>query len=190
MPSETIQAQFMYHQFLHKLTVARNWIRQRPFSLLAILLVSALLLRALPYKNTTVGFDQVQILEEASKINSGDFTLIGPRTGPAQMFTGPLIYYFTVPFLLIFGDLATIVIVPLVLSVITGLAIYALVIKYKGPTEALLSVSVWAFSPLLIRLDRVFWNPNLLILATALLYFPLLDNKKNRLIIRMIYNKL
>ncbi len=146
-----------------------------------LLLTSGLFFRSLYPLHVSIGFDQVQILENAEKILHSDITLIGPRTGPANMFTGPLIYYISVPFLYIFGDLNTVWIVPLFISFLTGLTIYLLLKKYFDPKIAHLSIVFWAFSPFIINLDRVFWNPNFTLLSSFLLITPLLSNKKSRL---------
>lgn len=144
------------------------------------LLISALFLRGIYPSHTVIGFDQVQILENANRIIAGDFTLIGPRTGPADMFTGPLIYYLSAPFIFFFGDVRTITLVPLFLSLITGIIMYVLLHKYVGKKEAMLGLTLWSFSPFLIDLDRTLWNPSLSVLAASLLFFPLLAKKQDK----------
>lgn len=130
--------------------------------------------------NIHFGFDQVQILENAHQIIQGNLTLIGPRTGPATMFTGPLIYYLSAFVLFFVGDVWTVVLVPVVLAVATGLILFFLTRYYFNQKIAMLSLTVWAFSPFLVNLDRVFWNPNLSLLASTILFIPLISSKKNR----------
>ncbi len=151
------------------------------------LLISALFLRGIYPSHTVIGFDQVQILENANLIIAGDFTLIGPRTGPADMFTGPLIYYLSAPFIFVFGDVRTITLVPLFLSLITGIIMYVLLHKYVGKKEAMLGLTLWSFSPFLIDLDRTLWNPNLSILAASLLFFPLLAKKHDKHVMMSLF---
>lgn len=144
---------------------------------LIFIFLFAIILRISFPENFSVGFDQIQILESASKIKQGDFTLIGPRTGPADMFTGPLIYYVTAVFLFIFDKYQVIYLVPLFFSVITGIFIFWLVKTYIGEKEALITTLIWACSPFLVSLDRVFWNPNLILLSSVLLVLPLFSKK-------------
>ncbi len=139
----------------------------------SIILFIGIFLRLLAIRNWSFGFDQVQILEAAIKIVSGDLTLIGPRTGPASLFTGPLIYYLTAFFYLLGFSYYSIIAATIFLAIITCLVIYFLLKRYFGQSFALLGIFLWAFSYALIRNDQVTWNPNLTILASSLLFFPL-----------------
>lgn len=103
-----------------------------------LLIVLGTFFRVLFPTNVSLGFDQVQILENASKILQGDLSLIGPRTGPASIFTGPLIYYLTSPILFIFGEVVAVYLTPLLFALITGLVLYWLVFYYVGPDEAVI----------------------------------------------------
>lgn len=134
-------------------------------------------MRLLYWGNMRIDYDQVQILQNAHAILSQDFSLIGPKTGPANMFMGPLIYYVAVPFVYVFGDFMAVVYTPLFFSLLTGAALYWLTSKYIEKKEALIVLALWAFSPFLIDLDRIFWNPNLTLLAAALLFIPQLKSR-------------
>ena len=57
--------------------------------LVAAVIIAGAFFRAYMPEAYIFGFDQVQILTNAEAITNGDLTLIGPRTGPADMFTGP-----------------------------------------------------------------------------------------------------
>jgi hypothetical protein len=140
-----------------------------------------------PLGNFGVGFDQIQIIQSAKSIMSGDFSLIGPRTGPADMFTGPLIYYLTIPFVFFFGELMAIFLTPLFISLITGIFLYFLLKRYLGLKEATYGLIIWAFSPFLISLDRIFWNPNLTLLSAALVFIPLLAKKVDRSVLFFVF---
>lgn len=137
--------------------------------------------------NFGVGFDQVQIIEKANQIISGDLSLIGPRTGPADMFTGPLIYYLTIPFVFIFGNFSSIFLTPLFISLITGLVFYWITKQYIGYKESVIATAIWSFSPFLVSLDRVFWNPNITLLSTLLIFVPLLKNKIDKKTILLVF---
>ena len=148
--------------------------------ILIFVFASALLLRLLPIGNGGVNFDQIQIINAANRIIEGDFTLVGPRTGPADMFTGPFIYYFSVPFIYFFGDYLTLTILPSIIALSTGLTIFYLMKKYFNLKIALIALIIWGFSPLIIMLDKVFWNPNLMLLSCALLFIPLFNLKQEQ----------
>lgn len=152
----------------------------------ASLLLIGISMRTLYPGNYPFGFDQVQILENAKKILQGNLTLIGPRTGPATLFTGPLIYYATALFMPFFGEPYSVVVASLSFSIITGL--FALILSIHYFKDRLLSLSVtaiWSLSPFMIQMDRISWNPNISMLAGLLVSFPifarLLNNKPLRL---------
>lgn len=124
------------------------------------------------------GFDQVQILKQAALIHQGDMTLIGPRTGPAAMFTGPLIYYLNAFWGILLPPTISLVVTALFLAGLTGLALYFLTQKYVDTSKAQLLLMIWASSPFLVSLDRIVWNPNLTVLAGSLVLFPCLSLKR------------
>lgn len=144
-----------------------------------VVLVGGLLLRAYHLGNYSFDFDQVQIAENSQRILAGQPTLIGPRTGPAAMFTGPLIYYTTAFFMLVTEPPLAVAGNALFLAVVTGGLIYFLTRRYLDEPTALIMTSLWAFSPFIIKLDRTPWNPNLMLMAAALIFLPML--KKDRL---------
>ncbi|NLG06454.1 MAG: hypothetical protein GX559_02010 [Candidatus Pacebacteria bacterium] len=141
--------------------------------LLILLLLIGICLRSYNWQNYVLNFDQVQILTNAESILQGKLTLIGPRTGPASTFTGPLIYYATVPFLFVFGNIHSTVILPVLISFITGVALYFLAKHYQTTKSALIIVAIWSISPLFLKIDRTFWNPNLSLLAFSLVVWPI-----------------
>lgn len=122
-----------------------------------------------------IGFDQVQIFTQAQKILDGDMTLIGPRTGPAHMFTGPLIYYLFAPLTALLGDTAAMILLPTFLAIATGIMLFMLARNAISASFALLVFVIWAFSPFLVELDRILWNPNLLLIASGLIFFSLIQ---------------
>lgn len=144
-----------------------------------VLLAFGVFFRTWGYGNYPFGFDQVQILQAAAGILQGDITLIGPRTGPADLFTGPLIYYLTAPFMVFLKMEQVVVLVPTLISLATAVILAHVLRKDFALREKILFLSFWAFSPLLVRLDRIFWNPNLMMLAAGLSFFPLVHAKKH-----------
>jgi len=141
-------------------------------------LVGGLCLRGFNILNTPFSFDQVQIAQAADEIAAGNPTLIGPRTGPASMFTGPLIYYVTAALSLGMDMPYAIAYTALFLSFLTGVAIVGLSLRYLEKSQAVIPVILWGFSPFLVSLDRIVWNPNIMVLAAALSFFPLLKKKQ------------
>jgi hypothetical protein len=127
------------------------------------------------------GFDQVQILTNAQEITQGKLTLLGPRTGPADMFTGPLVYYITAFFLLFIDSPWALVAMSTFISICTGATLYFLGTRYSSLRTGFIFVLIWTFSALLIKFDRIAWNPNLTLLASSLVFFPSLYLIKNSL---------
>ncbi len=146
--------------------------------LLILFLIIGILFRSYAWQAFSLSFDQVQILTNAEKIISGKLTLIGPRTGPANTFTGPLIYYLAALLIALFGSIKTAVLLSIILSTVTGLILYYLSIQYLDKKTALFSFIIWSISPLLINLDRILWNPNLSLMAFAFVFYPLIFAKK------------
>jgi hypothetical protein len=151
-----------------------------PKHLLLLIIFAGVLLRLAAVPDWNFGFDQVQIIEAAQKIAKGDITLIGPRTGPAALFTGPLIYYITAFFYLLGFSFYSLIATTIVISLVTGLVLFFLVRRYFDEKMAVFSLILWSFSWYFIKNDQVTWNPNLTILASILLFFPLVGLLKNK----------
>ncbi len=138
--------------------------------------------RALHPEYVSLGFDQIQILQSAALIHQGHFVLLGPRTGPAPMYTGPLIYY-VAAFLLNFTP-APFVLVPTILALYTITFIISFILVKRYFDDKILRwifLALLAFSPYQIFLDRVPWNPNISFLAAALVFLPLFYKTEKKL---------
>lgn len=179
----------MTQSFLMKQTLANisYFMSRQPLLLAGMILIAAAFFRVYEAGDFGLSFDQVQILEQAQNIVEKNVTLIGPRTGPASMFTGPLIYYVSAPILFFFGPFTTVYLVPLILSMLTGITLFLLTRRYVGKQEALIALTLWAFSPFIVSLDRVFWNPNLMLAATFLIFIPLLRLKVDKLTALLLF---
>lgn len=156
-----------------------NRLNQHSLFAITLIFIFAIAIFTRVYRAGTYpfGFDQIQIVENSRNILSGDLTLIGPRTGYADMFTGPLIYY-AHSLLAAFSDsLYTLVALSVSFAGITGLSLFLLSYRYCGRNCSLITVALWAISPYIIQLDRITWNPNLTLLAASLSFFPLLSKK-------------
>jgi len=158
------------------MTLNLRYFKQSKNALLLILTVG-LFFRLGRFTSFAFGFDQVQIVIAAQNILRGDLTLVGPRTGPANMFTGPLIYYLTAPLYLLFHEWS-IVVGAVLVSLATGLSLFWLVQKYLNTKQALIITTIWALSPFIIQTERTFWNPSLTLLAASFCFFPLLSKKR------------
>jgi hypothetical protein len=156
--------------------------RQNSTLLFVLLLIWGTALRFVYFTSSPFGFDQIQIADNAARIAGGDISLIGPRTGPAEMFTGPLIYYLAAPLTFLFSPAVSTLFTAAVISLITGLTLYFLSKRYLDQNYSLLITVIYFFSPLLIHFDRISWNPNLTVLSASLVFFPLLKREKLHLI--------
>jgi len=152
-----------------------------------VLILSGILLRISGFYQWELGFDQVQIIDAVQKISSGDLTLIGPATGPADLFTGPLIYYLTSLFWLMGFHYYSLIVTTIFIASLSGWSIYWLSKRYLNYSASLVSLTIWAFSIILIQLDQVTWNPNLTILAAALVFYPVLGLIKNKFLTKTDY---
>lgn len=145
------------------------------------LLVVGLFLRLAAVLVWPFGFDQVQIMDNARAIASGDLTLIGPRTGPASLFTGPLIYYLVAGFYVLgFGEWS-LLLATLMIAGTTGVILFWLWQRYFGQSMTKWGLLLWSLSLVLIRYDQVTWNPNLMLLAVSLVVYPLLVSGQRQL---------
>ena len=150
-------------------------------ALFLLIMALAFLLRFYRWSNCPFGYDQVQILINASKIKNGSLTLIGPQTGPASLFGGPMIYYITAMLMFLIPPPYTVVATSLTISLITGIVIYFLTKKYLSRHRSEIFFVLWVFSPFIISQNRIPWTPSLTFLATSLVFLPLLNGVKNRL---------
>ncbi len=142
---------------------------------MSLLLIAGIVLRINHPDYYSLGFDQVQILQNAQQIAQKHFVLLGPRTGPAPMFTGPLIYYVTAGLLLFNPTPFVLVLTSLSLYLVTFLVLAALLYRYVDDESLIwLIAAFYALSPYQVALDRVPWNPNLTFMAAALVFLPLL----------------
>ena len=153
------------------------------YSVIAIL---AIFFRIAVPGNYPFGFDQVQILENSTTISQGDLVLLGPRTGPASMFTGPLIYYLAAIFQFFTHTPYIVVFTAILISISTGLITFWLTNRYLEKKTALVFFFLWAVSPLMVTFDRIPWNPSLTFLGAALAFLPFFAKKHGWLDISLI----
>jgi len=122
--------------------------------------------------NGTFGFthDQGRDLLAANSILKGDLTLIGPTTGLAGLFHGPL-WYYLLAFLSVLGRgdpkivLAGIILLFLVFEVIFFWAIK----KYYGFLPAFLLITIISLSPFYSGLNGQLWSPNMVLVSSIIM---------------------
>lgn len=148
----------------------RNWL---------ILLLIGISLRIIFWQDYPFSFDQVQIMEAADQIVSGKLTLIGPKSGPIQFFTGPLVYYLMAVIKILVSTPASLMLAALFISVATGCFLIWANENYLSQKNQVIPW-LWAVSPLIVQFDRGFWNPNLTLLASSLVFFPLIKLLKSK----------
>lgn len=110
------------------------------------------------------------------------WTLLGPSASVGGFFTGPVYYYFMLPFLWLFGlDPAG----PAYLSALIGVGMVWLTYwfgeKFFDRRAGLLAAFLVALSPKMIDISRFSWNPNpvpfFTLLTMALLYLAAVKKK-------------
>lgn len=120
------------------------------------------------YQFAGFAWDQEQLLAYPVKnILQGDLTLIGPHTGPGNIYLGPLLYYLAVPFFWIFRlhPIAGSVLAS-ILGISTAIGVYLVCKKFFTQSLALIALAIYATSPLFNLNDRTIWNPSLIPLAS------------------------
>ncbi len=146
--------------------------------LILVILFVGLGLRGVAPDRYSFLFDQVQIVENADRIRQGNLTLIGPRTGPADMFTGPLIYYLTALGSIISPGPYSAVIASIGIFALTFILLAWVLLRQFEKSFTAIFLALYSISTFQVVLDRIPWNPNLSFLAGALTFFPLLKMSK------------
>jgi 4-amino-4-deoxy-L-arabinose transferase-like glycosyltransferase len=129
---------------------------------LLILLLAATLrfYRLEPYMQF-LGDEGRDVLVVKQMIVDHKWTLLGPTASVGGFYTGPIYYYFMIPFLWLWGlDPVG----PAVMAVLFGLATVALIYRFCrdifGEKVALLAAFLTAVSPKMVDISRFSWNPN------------------------------
>src|SRR3989338_4767104 len=168
----------VYHIF----TKLKTW-SQDPFNRIFILiLLFGILLRFYQLEGfvTFLGDQGRDAIILKRIVTFEHFPAIGAPSSVGQVFLGPFYYYFIAPWLFFSGFNP--------IGPAIGVAFFSsifLVIAYVAITElfnkkvALVSVFLLAFSEVLINFSRFSWNPNLLPLASFLLFYVLVKGLKD-----------
>ncbi|MEK7127312.1 MAG: glycosyltransferase family 39 protein [Patescibacteria group bacterium] len=131
--------------------------------LLILILILAAILRfyKLPEYLQFLGDQGRDLLIVKAMIVDHKFTLLGPTASVGGFYTGPVYYYFMLPFLALW-QLDPVG--PAVMSALFGLAtiilVYFFVKDIADKKAGVLAALLTAFSPKMIDLSRFSWNPN------------------------------
>ena len=146
------------------------------FWLLLILILAAVLrFYKLPDYLQFLGDEGRDVLVVKRMIVNHEWTLLGPTASVGGFYTGPIYYYFMLPFLWLFQLNP---VGPAVMAALFGLATIAL-IYYAGKIfldekAGLIAAFLVAISPKMIDISRFSWNPNPVpffsLLSVVLLY--------------------
>lgn len=157
----------------HLLAVGRKIVRSSGL-LTLIVFLCGLVFRLYRYDLYPLQFDQVQILTHAAQIRMGDLNVVGPRTGPVEMFTGPFVYYLTALLSFFIAVPWTVVGMAVALYVLTFWVIRSLFVSYRIDKRiSFFFLLFYAVSLYQVTLDRIPWNPNLMMLASTLVFVPM-----------------
>lgn len=101
-------------------------------------------------------------------------TLISAKFSQIGLYLPPGYLYFLIPFFLItdWHPIATMIVV-VAFAGVTGALLYLAGFKLGGAKVGLVAWILYSFNPLLHTWDRIFWNPNLILPAAALVAFSL-----------------
>lgn len=101
------------------------------------------------------------VLIVAQMITDQKWTLLGPNASVGGFFTGPIYYYFMLPFLWLFRlDPVGPAYLSAVLGVGTVILIYWLGKEFFGKRVGVLAAFLATISPKMIDISRFSWNPN------------------------------
>ena len=142
-------------------------------SLLIVAMVGIILVRFSAPLQFPFGYDQTNFVEYGIQILSGNVTLIGPKTGFANMHVGPLTYYLAAFSGLFVNFPFALILAQCIAVVATYLSIFFLARRYLQKELRWVVFLLLGFSPFFIQFDQQFWNPSLLLLASSLVFFPL-----------------
>lgn len=129
--------------------------------LLILFLATALRFYRLEPYMQFLGDEGRDVLVVKQMIVDHKWTLLGPTASVGGFYTGPIYYYFMIPFLWLWGlDPVG----PAVMAVLFGLATVALIFLFCreifGEKVALLAAFLTAISPKMVDISRFSWNPN------------------------------
>lgn len=121
-----------------------------------------------------LGDEGRDVLVVKKMIVDHQWTLLGPTASVGGFYTGPIYYYFMLPFLWVFGLNP---IGPAVMAALFGLVTIVLIWlfckEFFDPKTALIAAFFMAISPKMVETSRFSWNPNPIPFFSLLTIFSL-----------------
>ncbi len=147
-----------------------------------LLLAAFLRFYRLPEYLQFLGDEGRDVLVVKHMIVDHQWTLLGPTASVGGFYTGPIYYYFMIPFLWVF-QLDPVG--PAVMAALFGLATIALIYYFTklfvSDRAAIIAAFLAAISPKMINISRFSWNPNPIPFFTLLVFlFLFLASQKRR----------
>ena len=163
--------------------------KYRLLLLLLVIILAFIFIRQYKYYDLlTCGQDQgVHLMETWQIFTTKKITLLGVasdlKVDGREFYSGPIIHYVALPFLIIFGwDQYSISHLMTALGLVASFFVFwVLRTKYKKTITGLLFLILYAFSPLIVHTDRLFWAPSFMFpISTAIIGLLLLLAKDNK----------
>lgn len=121
-------------------------------------------------------FDQGRDMLAAYSITQGKITLIGPTTGLAGVYHGPLWYYILAIFSLLgHGDTKLVLSAVVFLFLIVELFLFWTIKKYYGLFSGIVFFGFVSLSPVFSSLNGQLWSPNMTILSMMIAVIALIE---------------
>ncbi|MGH7203389.1 MAG: ArnT family glycosyltransferase [Candidatus Levyibacteriota bacterium] len=163
-----------FHSF-HKILKKYAFFKHSPWVIFLVLLGIGLYLRFWHIEEVEkFGWDQARDAWTMRDILAGHLTLIGPKTGVGYMHTGPLYYYFLVPFYF-FTNLDPMAsnYFNILENVINFVIIYLVTKKLFGTKAGLFATFLFAVDLYLIQIGRTAWNVSLMPGVAAWIFYAI-----------------
>jgi hypothetical protein len=108
-------------------------------------------------------------------------TLLSAKFSQPGLFLGPGYLYLLIPFMLAFDFHPTAMMAAVVtLAALTATVLYFAATVTVNSKTGLLAWTLYTFSPLIHQYDRIFWNPNLILLSSSLALLSLVKLSHRR----------
>ena len=142
------------------------------YSVLSLIIIVGTVNRLLGIISGNFGFthDQGRDLLAADSILRGNATLIGPTTGLAGLFHGPL-WYYLLAFLSFLGQGNSKIILEgiILLFLVFEIILFLMIKNYYGYLPAFLLLAIISLSPFYSGLNGQLWSPNMILVSSMIM---------------------
>lgn len=154
----------MIKKFFNKLSIfTQNFFLKRELIILFFLIIIGGFLRLYRLEDlmTYLGDEGRDMLIVMDIVKGVNFPFIGPPTSIAELYLGPLYYYFITPFAWAYGmnPIGPTIFVVL-LGIITIPLIYYVTKEIFNKNAGIIAAILYTISPLTVQFSRSSWNPN------------------------------